>query len=63
MNGDAAQLPSIDVVLPTFDDEGPLPTALASLAAQRYAGRVSVLCVDAAARIGAGRSRPPTEPP
>ena len=38
--------PAIDVVLPTFNNEGPLPAALASLATQQYDGEVSVLCID-----------------
>ncbi len=42
----ATSSPSISVVLPTFNNEATLPAALASLAAQRYAGDVDVLCID-----------------
>jgi len=39
-------LPSVDVVLPTFENEATLPAALAGIAAQDYEGEVRVLCID-----------------
>jgi glycosyltransferase involved in cell wall biosynthesis len=42
----SAPAPSIDVVLPTYNSEGSLPAALASLAGQDYEGEVRVLCID-----------------
>ena len=38
--------PSVSVVLPTLENEATLPAALASLAAQDYAGEVDVVCID-----------------
>ena len=39
-------IPSVSVVIPTYENAATLPLALASLADQRYAGEIELVCVD-----------------